>query len=222
MRSRQPSLLELAIRVIGVGVPLLVAAHLLQFALVRPLLPVFGGMVELLVPQFTLEPVELIPAQSPRVRLRANLLEPVEFAGHTVFPFGWLGRVPEGGYEVALSLTGLLQYPILVLLIVLAWPASTLVVLILRIALGLPLAALVLLCEAPMTMVAELWSLVRNQADPAATCYWMIWSRFLMGGGGLLIAGILGATAVIVAQRLLAAPTAPREDHGRRLSMPRH
>jgi hypothetical protein len=208
MRRRQPSLPELAIRLIGVGVLLFIGAHLLQFVLVRPLLPVFGGTVELLAPQFTLEPVELIPAQSPTVRLRANLLEPVEFAGHTAFPFGWLGRVPEGGYEVSQSLTGLLQYPVLVLLIVLAWPASTLMVLLLRVALGLPMAALVLLCEAPMTMVAELWSLVRNQADPAATCYWMIWSRFLMGGGGLLIAGILGATAAIVAQRLLQAPSA--------------
>jgi hypothetical protein len=214
MRRRQPSLRELAIRLIGVGVLLFIAAHLLQFALIRPLLPVFGGAVELLAPQFTLEPVELIPAQSPTVRLRANLLEPVEFAGRTVFPFGWLGRVPQGGYEVSQSLTGLLQYPLLVMLIVLAWPAATLMILVLRVALGLPMAAFVLLCEAPMTMVAELWSLVRNQADPAATCYWMIWSRFLMGGGGLLIAGILGATAVIVAQRLLrASPSRPGDHH---------
>ncbi len=178
-----------------------ITAHWLQFALVRPLLPVFGGTVELLAPQFTLDSLDLVQGQSPTVRLRANLLEPVEFAGHTVLPFGWLGRVPEGGYQVTQSLTGLLQYPVLVMLIVLAWPASTLMVLLLRVALGLPMAAFVLLCEAPMTMVAELWSLVRNQADPGATCYWMIWSRLLMGGGGLLIAGILGATAVMLAQR---------------------
>jgi hypothetical protein len=36
----------------------------------------------------------------------------------------------------------------------------------------------------------------------------MIASRFLMGGGGLLIAGLLGATAVILAQRLRRAPSA--------------
>jgi hypothetical protein len=208
MRSRQPSLPELAIRLIGAGVLLFIAAHLLQFALVRPLLPVFGDTVELLAPQFTLEPVELISTQSPTVRLRANLLEPVEFAGRTVLPFGWLGRLPQGGYEVSQSLTGLLQYPVLVMLIVLAWPASSFKILVMRVLLGLPMAAFVLLCEAPMTMVAELWSLVRDQADPAATCYWMIWSRFLMGGGGLLIAGILGATAVIMAQRVRQAPSA--------------
>jgi hypothetical protein len=203
MRRRQPRLPELAIRLIGAGVLLVITAHWLQFALVRPLLPVFGGTVELLAPQFTLESVDLIQAQPPAVRLRTNLLEPVEFAGHTVFPFGWLGRMPQGGYQISQSLTGLLQYPVLVMLIVLAWPASTLKILVVRVALGLAMAAFVLLCEAPMTMVAELWSLVRDQADPAATCYWMIWSRFLMGGGGLLIAGILGATAVTVAQRTL-------------------
>jgi hypothetical protein len=205
MRRGQPRLSELTLRLLGAGVLLVIAAHGLQFTLIRPLLPVFGATVEVLAPQFTLQSLDLIQGQSPIVRLRANLLEPVEYAGHTVFPFGWLGRVPQGGYQVSQSLTGLLQYPTLALLIVLAWPASGLMVLLTRLAIGLSMAAVVLLCEAPMTMVAELWSLVRNQADPTATSYWMIWSRFLMGGGGLLIAGILGATAVIAAQRWLAA-----------------
>jgi hypothetical protein len=214
MQRRPPRLPELAVRLMGVGVLLVIAAHWLQFVLVRPMLPVFGGTVELLAPQFTLESLDLTQAQPPTVRLRANLLEPVNFAGHTVFPLGWLGRLPQGGYQVSLSLTGLLQYPMLVMLIVLAWPASGLPELLLRVALGLSMAALVLLCEAPMTMVAELWSLVRDQADPAASCYWMICSRFLMGGGGLLIAGIVGAAAVIIAQRLLRdSPSCPSDHH---------
>jgi len=205
MRRRQPRLPELAIRLIGAGVLLVITAHWLQFALVRPLLPVFGGTVELLAPQFTLESVDLIQAQPPAVRLRANLLEPVEFAGHTVFPFGWLGTIPQGGYQVALSLTGLLQYPTLVLLIVLIWPADAKTFGV-QLMLGIPMAAAVLLTEAPVTMVAELWGVVRDQADPAATCYWMVASRFLMGGGGLLIAGLLGAGAVVLAHRLRQAP----------------
>src|SRR5580698_7047869 len=124
MQRRPPRLPELAVRLMGVGVLLVIAAHWLQFVLVRPMLPVFGGTVELLAPQFTLESLDLTQAQPPTVRLRANLLEPVNFAGHTVFPLGWLGRLPQGGYQVSLSLTGLLQYPMLVMLIVLAWPAS--------------------------------------------------------------------------------------------------
>jgi|HubBroStandDraft_1064217.scaffolds.fasta_scaffold107369_2 hypothetical protein len=212
MPRRQPRLPELTLRLIGVGALLVVAAHLLQSALIRPLLPVFGGTVVLLAPQFTLQSLDLVPAQAPMVRARANLLEPVEFAGHTAVPIGWLGQTPQGGFEVSQSLTGLLQYPTLVMLIVLAWPASDLAILILRVAIGLAMAALLLLCEAPMTIVAELWSLVRDQAAPGAACFWMIWSRFLMGGGGLLIAGILGATAVIVAQRKDGAPSQP-SDH---------
>src|SRR5580698_7650883 len=121
MQRRPPRLPELAVRLMGVGVLLVIAAHWLQFVLVRPMLPVFGGTVELLAPQFTLESLDLTQAQPPTVRLRA---------------------------------------------IVLAWPASGLPELLLRVALGLSMAALVLLCEAPMTMVAELWSLVRDQADP--------------------------------------------------------
>jgi hypothetical protein len=190
-----------------VGVLLIAAGRLVQSVLIRPLLPVFGATVVLLAPEFTIQSVDLVPDRPPVVRLRANLLEPVEFAGHTVLPFGWLGTGPQGGYQVALSLTGLLQYPTLVLLIVLAWPADARMFAI-RLLLGVPMAAAVLLTEAPVTIVAELWAVVRDQADPAAICYWMIASRFLMGGGGLLIAGLLGAAAVFLAQRLRQAPSA--------------
>lgn len=202
-----PRLPELTVRLVLVGILLVTTARLLQIALIRPLLPVFGATVVLLAPEFTLQSVDVAPLQPPVVRLRANLLEPVEFAGRTVFPFGWQGVVPRGGYQVSLSLTGLLQYPTLVLLIVLAWPAADPQTLGLRVLLGILMAAAVVLAEAPMTMVAELWSMVRDQSNPGATCYWMIWSRFLMGGGGLLIAGILGATAIVVAQRLRRAPS---------------
>jgi hypothetical protein len=202
MRHGPPRLSELAIRLAVVGVLLVAAARVLQTSLIRPLLPIYSATVTLLAPQFTLQSMDLVESRPPILRIRANLLQPVEFAGRTVVPVGWLGAGPQGGYEVSLSMTGLLQYPLLTLLILLAWPATDLNVLGIRVLLGIPLTALLLLTEAPTTIVAELWSVVRDQADPAATCYWMVWSRFLMGGGGLLIAGMLGAAAVVVAQRL--------------------
>jgi hypothetical protein len=205
MRRRTPRLPELLLRVLVAGALLIGAGRLLQSALIGPLLPAFGATVVLLAPDFTIQSLDLVPDRPAVVRLRANLLEPVEFAGHTVFPFGWLGTIPQGGYQVALSLTGLLQYPTLVLLIVLIWPADAKTFGV-QLMLGIPMAAAVLLTEAPVTMVAELWGVVRDQADPAATCYWMVASRFLMGGGGLLIAGLLGAGAVVLAHRLRQAP----------------
>jgi hypothetical protein len=207
MRRGLPGLPELLARLLLAGVLLISAGRLLQSALIRPLLPAFGATVVLLAPEFTIQSLDLVSDRPPVVRLRANLLEPVEFAGRTVYPFGWLGS-RQGGYQVSLSLTGLLQYPTVVLLIVLAWPASARALGI-RILLGVPMAAAVLFTEAPVTMVAELWGVVRDQADPAATCYWMVASRFLMGGGGLLIAGILGAAAVLLAQRMRHTPAPP-------------
>jgi hypothetical protein len=208
MHRGPPRLTELALRLVVVGVLLVAAARLLQTSLIRPLLPIYGATVTLLAPQFTLQSLDLVDSRPPTLRIRANLLQPVEFAGHTVVPVGWLGAGPQGGYEVSLSMTGLLQYPMLTLLILLAWPAMELKVLGIRLLLGIPMMALLLLTEAPTTIVAELWSVVRDQADPGAICYWMVWSRFLMGGGGLLIAGMLGAAAVVVAQRLRRAPAA--------------
>ena len=206
MRRGSPGVPELLLRLIVAGTLLIGAGRALQSTLIQPLLPMFGATVVLLAPEFTIQSLDLPPERPAVVRLRANLLQPVEFAGHTVFPFGWLGTVRQGGYQVALSLTGLLQYPTVVLLIVLAWPAD-LRTFLKRLLFGVPMAAALLLTEAPVTMVAELWGVVRDQADPAATCYWMVASRLLMGGGGLLLAGLLGAAAVILAQRLRQAPS---------------
>jgi len=205
MRPGSARLPELALRMLVAAALVIGAGRVLQVSLIRPLLPVFGATVVLLAPQFTVQSLEVIPAQAPVVRLRANLLEPVEYAGHTVYPIGWMSRAGQGGYQVELSLTGLLQYPALIVLIVLAWPAPWITFLI-RLPLGLALAAGALLSEAPVTLVAELWGIVRDQADPGAPCYWMIASRFLMGGGGLLIAGLLACAAILLAQRLRQAP----------------
>lgn len=209
MRHGPPRRVDLALRLILVAVVVVAAARLLQFQLIRPLVPAFDTLIGLLAPEFTLQSVDLIPGSAPAVRVRANLLEPVQFAGHTVVPVGWLQTGPPGGYQVSLSLTGLLQYPVLVIIILLGWPARDLQILALRVLVGAPLVAAALMTEAPMTVVAELWSAIRDQADPAAPCFWMIWSRFLMGGGGLMIAGILSAVAILAAQRLRRAPATP-------------
>src|SRR5580698_5244169 len=129
MRRAPPRLAELAIRLLLVGALLVTAARLLQTTLIRPLLPLYGATVVLLAPQFTLQSLDLVESRPATVQVRANLLEPVEFAGHTVVPIGWLASGQQGGYEVSLSLTGLLQYPTLALLILLAWPAASLRVL---------------------------------------------------------------------------------------------
>ena len=203
MRRGPPRLPELAIRLVVVGAMLIAAARLLQTTLIRPLLPIYGGTVTLLAPEFTLQSLDLVGSRPHILRLRANLLEPVEFAGRTVVPVGWLGTGPQGGYQVSLAMTGLLQYPTLTLLILLAWPATHSKEFGIRVLVGIPMAALLLLTEAPTTMVAELWSTVRDQADPGAICYWMVWSRFLMGGGGLLLGGLFGATAIVIAKRAI-------------------
>jgi hypothetical protein len=124
MRRGSPGLAKLLLRVLVAGALLIGAGRALQSVLVQPLLPAFGATVVLLAPEFTIQSLDLVPNRPAVVRLRANLLDPVEFAGKTVLPFGWLGTGPQGGYQVALSLTGLLQYPTVVLLIVLVWPAD--------------------------------------------------------------------------------------------------
>lgn len=201
MRRASPQPIELIARALLAAALVLGTLHLLQWQLLQRLLPAFDTGVRLLGEKFSVLQVALVGQPAPAVRFVANLAVPVQYAGHMVYPFGWNGG-PGGAYQVLLSLPGLLQYTALLLIIVLAWPATRWREYPLRLLLALPLVALLLLAEAPMTVVAELWSAVRNQADPAAFCGWMVWSRFLMGGGGLLIAGVLGTGTCVLARRL--------------------
>ncbi|HKT73403.1 MAG TPA: hypothetical protein VJQ47_10965 [Steroidobacteraceae bacterium] len=180
----------------------LIPLHLGRHAIVEPLIPVYIGTIRLLSPEFTVQSVDVAPeGAAETLGVRTNLSVPLLYAGRTLLPFGWNGS-PGGGIEVGLSLEGLLEYPAMLFIAVLAWPASTRREFALRIGLAIPAAALLLL-EAPLTVVAELWAILRDDYDPQGYCGWMIFSRFLMGGGGLALAIVLAGLIVAAARWIL-------------------
>ncbi|HTY49063.1 MAG TPA: hypothetical protein VMB48_05165 [Steroidobacteraceae bacterium] len=201
---------ELGLRLLLAGALVLGTLHALQRAIIEPLVPVFAAAVRVLDPDFTILSAGVAsdgPVQS--VVIRANLALPARFAGRTVYPIGWFPGEPEGGIEVKLSLGGLLQYSGLLLIIALAWPARTAAEFALRLLLCLPCLALLLLAEAPFTVLGELWSAIRDYAAPGSFCGWVVWSRFLMGGGGLLIAGSCGLSVVAASRRIVRTAARP-------------
>jgi hypothetical protein len=188
------------------------------------MIPVFHGMLRLLAPEFTLTAEDLVQqGRSEVLRVRANLAAPIDYAGHRLYPFGWNG-VPRGGFQVTLTLSGILQYSAWMLILVLAWPLRSPTELAVRLALWIPLAMLLIAIDTPLTLIAELWNTLRDRFDPNGFCGWMVWARFLQGGGGLLLGGLLAVLCIAAADCLrngVPRPKRPREAGYARLVVPR-
>ncbi len=203
-RPVRPRPLDFAVRLLVASAIVLSALHLYQRTIIEPFVPAFGDAARLLAADFVIVSAD-VAQEGPNetVRIRANLAIPLQYANRIIPPFGWNRSVPQGWYQVDLSLGGLLQNSAFLLITVLAWPASPRD-LALRIALCVPAVAFLLFLEAPVTIVAELWNTLRNTYDPHGSCGWMVWSRYLMGGGGSLFACVLGAMVIGVVRRLRA------------------
>ena len=64
------------------------------------------------------------------------------------------------------------------------------------------LLALLLFADVPVSIVAGLWNGLRAQFDPHSYSLWMVWSRFLTGGGGLALACVFAASIIGGTQRI--------------------
>jgi hypothetical protein len=201
---------ELGVRALLAGVLVLVVLHYLQGDIIAPLVPALAKSVPLVDSDFTiLSSTTERYASAPIVRIRADFAAPVRFAGRTLYPLSWSPGRRRGSFEVRLSLGGLLQYSGLMFIIAFAWPAKSGLEFVWRFALCLPLMAALLFIEVPVTVVAELWTLVRAEVAPDRFNGWLLWSRFLMGGGGLLMAGLCALAVVRTAGRVTMAGNYP-------------
>jgi hypothetical protein len=191
----------------------------LRNELIKPLIPVFRGIIWLVDPEFTFSYIGVAhDGANEMLEFRGNLIAPVEYGGRTIYPIGW-NDGPQGGYESGYSLAGIFLYSGFLLIGVLAWPVRRFKELVIRIALALPLLVALLCIDVPSTTLAGLWNIIRNYYSVPAPAYGMVWSRFLMGGGGLVIAGVCGVCAIAVARWIddpmrLRVPKTSKEETG--------
>ena len=196
---------ELAVRLAIASVLILGVMHLLQRPAARALIPVFRAAIHVLSDSFVINDVRITQhGASDTVRFRANLAQPVTLDGRKIYPFGWNGG-PQGGFQVTYTVGGVLSYIALMLIVVHAWPAQGAREQALRFLLSIPRIAVLLVLDVPTTVLAELWNGLYDWADIHRVSGWMVWSRFLMGGGGYLIA-LLMAAGVLVWARWLSTP----------------
>lgn len=196
-----PPLRNLVLRFALVAAAVLAIGGAFATAIVEPLVPALGRAVAALTSDFTFSEVTLDRAGArPNVVFRANLSR-VQLVGNGfAYPLGF-GSQPRGWYQIELTTGGILQHALFLLIIVLAWPAAARE-LLLRGLLAVPLAAVLVLQHVVVTVLAELWFPIHDELAPGAFWPLLAWSRFLMGGGGLVLAMALAALAIMLAAQL--------------------
>jgi len=199
---------KLLLRLIVVGAGVLLLAHHYQRALLTPLLPLIQSTLTHVQDDFTIQSLDIVENGPNEVlRLHANLARPTYISGRMFYPIGWQSAA-EGGYEIRLTVGGTIQYSLLILIVVLAWPAGHWRVALTRLLFALPL----MLLNTAITFPAELWNPIHEEWLSDITWPLLVASKMLMGGGGLILgllcgAGIIAATSRDAAVALsVAAP----------------
>jgi hypothetical protein len=179
-------------------------ALVLQRSLLLALVPLLQITVQLVLVDFQVVALNVVTdGQSQVMRLVALLKEPQHINGFWIYPQGWLGA-PIGSQQVSavqvdLTAGGTISYSLLVIIIVLAWPAKGVGVLVRRVFWGLLLAFLLLLLNVMTTFPAEVWALLHDATASQEIWPLLVWSKMWMGGLGLMLAVVSGVVAIVLA-----------------------
>ncbi len=180
----------------------LAAAHLIERATVRALIPLARATVSIMDDRITVDDARLARSDGREmVRFALNLSEPLSIQGREAYPIGWRG-IQMGAIEVRYWLGGVYGYGALILIVVLAWPARGFRELLARSLLAVPLVLFVLLIDMSLTVIGEFWRLLDHLFAVEHANGLLVWSRLLNGGGGYVLALLLGAAAIALAHRL--------------------
>jgi len=188
MFAMQP--LNVLMRTLLVSALVLTSTYTLRHSLAATLVRVLPRTVYAIDKHFEVLSVD-VQEGADDLRIKANLRQPIDIGAHRIVPFGWHGHA-KGWFQVDLPVGGILLYPSVVLILVLSWPATRAGAYVPRLLLTVPMLIVLLFIDLPFTVVAQLWFQLHDEFQPHALWPVLIWSRFLMGGGGFAIALAMG------------------------------
>lgn len=184
---------DLAIRALLATALTLGVLHTFSAAIVKPVLPVFAREIHWIAPQFTILSADIAgQGTNQMVRVRAYLSRPIEIAHRVLLPS------PREGFEIDLALAGVPVYCALSLILVLAWPARGIRELTVRWGSAIALMIVLLLVDVPVAVVADLLSEVRHDVGDNSLSSWVLITRALHDGGGLLLGCCAGWGAIML------------------------
>ena len=183
--------LETALRTVAAVALLLLAAVRYGDAVATALLPAFGWQLETLVPQIRIVGLG-VSRSGPDSVIRADAMPvPVVMIGDKLLPLTQQSR-----FHVSTLSGHVYQGGILMLGILIAWPATGRSRYLLRLALALPMLLALSMLDVPFVLASELYASLLELAAPDSFSLLGAWKEFLEGGGRLALA-ILAAYAVI-------------------------
>jgi len=162
-------------------------------ALLQPLLPAARTVMAWAEPAFAVQSLQLLVyPEGERVRAMVAIARPLAVGEQLVLPH------PRGRAHAQVPVAQVWQAPLLLVLLLLAWPTAAWGEALLRALLALPALALVLALDLPLVLLAEIWKLLLDAHDPGGWKLLVAWSD-LLRSGGRVITGVLAATAVVAA-----------------------
>lgn len=165
--------------------------------LVAACLPLYRVVIGQVAAEFRIQSLALDREGADRVlRLRVSLRPVLLLGGKLTHPD------PRGSANASTLVAHAVQGPLLAMLAALAWPARRRTEIAWRLLPLAPLVALLVLCDLPCVLAAELWEILITHLAPHTFSPLVAWKDFLQGGGRLALGLAAGAASVALAARV--------------------
>ena len=190
-----PQARNFAFRLIVVAAILLSLGEFFGAALVTPILPTIAWEIETIDDSFRVDGINVVSKKNNTViQLQVAQIRPMIIGAHVLQPKS--GRF----FEPNVLMGSVLQPIIVFLTILLSWQAKSILIMLMRLLLGVPVAAFLVATNTPLAFVGAMWDfreLVAN-LEPHTLVYW---NDFLQTGGPLVMAIAAALLVVSVSDR---------------------
>src|ERR1017187_1344472 len=180
--NMNPQVRNFAFRLIVVTAILLSLGEIFGASLVSPILPLIGWEIETIDDSFRVEGINVVSKKNNTViQLQVAQIRPMIIGAHVLQPKS--GRF----FEPNVLVGSVLQPIIVFLTILLSWQAKSILIMLMRLLLGVPVAAFLVATNTPLAFVGAMWDFREFVAnlEPHTLVYW---NDFLQTGGPLVMA----------------------------------
>lgn len=207
------------VRLVLATVGAIAAIRWIGYGMVEGLLPLLSWIIGGLDEHYRVLTIGLASqADDTVVLLKVSLAKPLTIGGHTLYPH------PLGAAQVTTLLGNVLQPLVLAVIVIGAWPCKAFTEWLLRMAIVVPLAFILIMLDIPFVLLGELRAVLIDAYAPWSFSGLVAWKSFLQGGGRLALGLACGALSVLTADYIARVlrhgeyaprwliPAAPRQE----------
>jgi len=176
------------------GLSLQFGPHYVEF-----LLPLYRWEIAALTPDYRIASLALADNRGETVvAVTLDLVRYIVVAGQALPPGGNISSSTLAGHA--------LQHPLLMLSLLVAWPAAGISRRIALLAIALPFLLLVEMLDVPLVLLGSIDDLILANVAPGTSSFLVVWMYFMNGGGRLALSVAAALAAVGVGRVLEARP----------------